>query len=149
MNWKRLFAKPGQLDDQEFREIAEHTVIGHRIVAGVDFPWPQLPEVVRWHHERADGSGYPDQLHLDELPLAARIMGVADSFDAMSSTRPYRNPLAPHRIDEIFRSGAGGQWDPKVVDALFACRGDLEQIRQKGLGVSLVAAVDDMVNKFK
>ena len=78
-----------------------------------------------------------------------RILAVADSFDAMSSTRPYRRPLTPMKIDEIFRGGAGSQWDPRIVDALFTCRGDLEQIRQKGLGVSLVQAVDGMMNKSK
>jgi HD-GYP domain-containing protein (c-di-GMP phosphodiesterase class II) len=87
---KRLFAKPDRLDEEEFREMADHTLVGHRIVAGVDFPWPQLPEVVRWHHERADGTGYPDRLHLDELPLQARIVAVADTFDAMISERPWR-----------------------------------------------------------
>src|SRR5208282_4811584 len=64
---KRLFGKPSSLDAQEFREMADHTVVGHQIVLGVQFPWPNIPEVVRWHHERADGSGYPDGLTSDEL----------------------------------------------------------------------------------
>ena len=60
---KRLFGKPGALDPDEFREMADHTVVGHQIVTGVQFPWPRIPETVRWHHERSDGSGYPDGLH--------------------------------------------------------------------------------------
>jgi HD-GYP domain-containing protein (c-di-GMP phosphodiesterase class II) len=73
--------------------------------------------------------------------MPARILGVADAHDAMSSSRPYRRRLSPDQIDEIFRKGAGTQWDPVVVQALFSCRLDLERIRQKGLGESLRQAV--------
>ena len=93
---------------------------------------------VRHHHESYDGTGYPDKLAVDAIPLEARILAVADSFDAMSSNRPYRKRLSLMQIDEIFRNGRGQQWDPGVVDALFSCRGDLEAIRQKGLGESLI-----------
>ena len=89
---------------------------------------------VRHHHESMDGTGYPDHLCGEEIPLEARILAVADAFDAMSSNRPYRKRLSFMRIDEIFREGRSVQWDPQVVDALFACRGDVEMIRQKGLG---------------
>jgi HD-GYP domain-containing protein (c-di-GMP phosphodiesterase class II) len=97
---------------------------------------------VRHHHESLDGTGYPDHLSGNDIPLEARILAVADAFDAMSSNRPYRKRLSFLRIDDIFRKGRGVQWDPMVVDALFACRGDVEMIRQKGLGESLFGAVE-------
>jgi len=115
---KHLFGKPDRLDEAEFREMADHTVVGHRIVAGVDFPWPQLPEVVRWHHERADGSGYPDQLRLDDLPLQARVVAVADTFDAMISERPWRPALdLGQALSEMVRI-APQKYDVAAVQAL-------------------------------
>ena len=90
----RLFAKPALLDAEESRAMRDHTVVGHQIVSHVQFPWPQIPEIVRWHHERSDGSGYPDGLQGEDTPQAARIMAVADSFDAMTSERPYRERLS-------------------------------------------------------
>ena len=68
---RRLFGKPGALDPEEFREMADHTVVGHQIVSSVQFPWPKIPETVRWHHERGDGTGYPDKLSMNDLPMAA------------------------------------------------------------------------------
>src|SRR5271157_4370554 len=90
---KRLFCKPSSLNPAEFQEMADHTIVGHQIVSQVQFPWPQIPEIVRWHHERGDGSGYPDGLHWDEMPLPVRIVALADTFDAMISERPYRQRL--------------------------------------------------------
>ena len=91
---KYLFSKPGALEPAEFQEIADHTVQGHRIVSTVQFPWPKIPEVVRSHHERADGSGYPDHLHNDEVSTPVKIVAVADTFDAMLSDRPHRKKLS-------------------------------------------------------
>lgn len=136
---KRLFAKPGHLDEQEFREIAEHTVVGHRIVAGVDFPWPQLPEVVRWHHERADGSGYPDQLHIDEMPMAARIIAVADTFDAMTSDRPWRPSLDLGAALSDIVKVAPQKFDPAVVQAL------LIQVRRHAVNPARTHFLDDHI----
>ena len=143
-----VLKKTGPLTPDEYRKIQAHVKIGVNILSDLKKLHHLLPGVAS-HHEAYDGSGYPEARKGEDIPFVARILAVADSFDAMSSTRPYRRPLTPMKIDEIFRGGAGSQWDPRIVDALFACRGDLEQIRQKGLGVSLVAAVDDMVNKFK
>src|SRR6202040_1103949 len=91
---RRLFGKPGALDAAEFREMADHTTVGHQIVSNVQFPWPKIPEAVRWHHERSDGSGYPDHLMMDDVAMPVRIIGLADTFDAMTSERPYREPLS-------------------------------------------------------
>jgi len=90
---KSVSNKASTLKPEEFRLIADHTVIGHQIVSSVRFPWPQIPEVVRSHHERADGSGYPDNLHQDDVTLPVRIIAVADTFDAMTRYRPYRTGL--------------------------------------------------------
>ncbi len=93
----RLLSKSGRLTVQEYQRVMEHPVIGVEILR------PLLPEnhlilsVVRWHHERADGRGTPDGLRGDQTPLAARIVAVADAFDAMTSARPYRAPL---RLDD-------------------------------------------------
>ncbi len=115
---KRLFAKSTTLDPDEFREMADHTVIGHQIVSGVQFPWPRIPDIVRWHHERADGSGYPDGLVMDEVPLPARIIGLADTFDAMTSERPYRDSITlGGTLSEIVRM-TPQKFDPEVVQAL-------------------------------
>ena len=125
---RRLFGKPSALDPEEFREMADHTVVGHQIVSSVQFPWPKIPEIVRWHHERSDGSGYPDALVADELPVPVRIVGLADTFDAMTSTRPYRQPYSVGAaLSELVRM-APQKYDPNVVHAL------LIQMRRDAIG---------------
>lgn len=125
---KRIFGKPAALDEEEFREMADHTVVGHQIVSGVQFPWPQIPEIVRSHHERGDGSGYPDGLHMDDVSLPVRIVGLADTFDAMTSERPYREPLSVGgTLSEIVRL-APQKFDPNAVQGL------LLQLRRDAVG---------------
>jgi putative nucleotidyltransferase with HDIG domain len=125
---RRLFGKPGALDPEEFREMADHTVVGHQIVSSVQFPWPKIPEAVRWHHERSDGSGYPDKLSVDDLSVAVRIIGLADTFDAMTSARPYREPLSVgSALSELVRL-APQKYDPNVVQGL------LIQVRRDAVG---------------
>jgi len=125
---RRLFGKPSALDPEEFREMADHTVVGHQIVSSVQFPWPKVPEIVRWHHERSDGSGYPDALAADELPMPVRIVGLADTFDAMTSIRPYRQPYSVGAaLSELVRM-APQKYDPNVVHAL------LIQMRRDAIG---------------
>ena len=136
-----VLKKSGPLTPEEYRKIQSHVEIGVTILKDLKKLHHLLPGV-RHHHESFDGTGYPDKLSAEAIPLEARILAVADSFDAMSSNRPYRKRLSLMQIDEIFRKGRGQQWDPGVVDALFSCRGDLEAIRQKGLGESLIGAVD-------
>lgn len=133
---KRLFGKTTSLDAEEFREMADHTVVGHRIVSGVQFPWPRIPEIVRWHHERSDGSGYPDKLALEEVPLAVRIVGLADTFDAMISERPYREPMSlGATLSEIVRL-TPLKFDPNVVQAL------LLQVRRDAVGSNRIAFLE-------
>jgi putative nucleotidyltransferase with HDIG domain len=136
-----VLKKPGPLTHEEYRVIQSHVETGVTILKDLKKLSHILP-AVRHHHESVDGKGYPDHLSGDAIPLEARILAVADSFDAMSSDRLYRRRLSSRQIDEIFQKGRGVQWDPQVVDALFACRRDLENIRQKGLGESLIGAVN-------
>ncbi len=125
---RRLFSKPSALDPEEFREMADHTTVGHQIVSTVQFPWPKIPETVRWHHERGDGSGYPDKLGLDDLPIPVRIIAVADSFDAMTSARPYRGPLSVgSALSDLVRL-APQKFDSNVVQGL------LIQVRRDAVG---------------
>ena len=136
---KHLFGKPSALDPDEFRAMADHTVVGHQIVSGIQFPWPKIPEIVRWHHERADGSGYPDGLLMSEVPLAARIIGLADTFDAMTSARPYREPLTVGgTLSEVVRL-APEKYDPNAVQAL------LIQVRRDSVGSNRTSLLNDHV----
>ncbi len=125
---KRLFAKATSLDPEEFREMADHTVVGHQIVSGVQFPWPRIAEIVRWHHERADGSGYPDGLVSEDVAMPVRIIGLADTFDAMTSERPYRERISfGSTLNEIVRL-TPQKFDPAAVQGL------LLQIRRDAVG---------------
>jgi putative nucleotidyltransferase with HDIG domain len=125
---RRLFGKATALDPEEFREMADHTTVGHQIVSSVQFPWPKIPEAVRWHHERSDGSGYPDKLGQEDVPMSVRIVGLADSFDAMTSARPYRGALSVgSALSDLVRLSPL-KFDPNVVQAL------LIQVRRDAVG---------------
>jgi putative nucleotidyltransferase with HDIG domain len=115
---KHIFSKAGALEPVEFREMTDHTVVGHQIVSKVHFPWQGVPEVVRWHHERCDGSGYPDRLRGDEVSLPVKIVAVADTFDAMLSDRPYRKKLSLGEVAAQISWLAPGKLDPDAVQAL-------------------------------
>jgi hypothetical protein len=136
-----VLKKTGPLTPEEYRKIQLHVEIGVTILKDLKKLSHILPGV-RHHHESMDGTGYPDHLSGEDIPIEARILAVADAFDAMSSNRPYRKQLSPTQISKVFQEGRSVQWDSQVIDALFSCRGDLEAIRQKGLGDSLVGAVD-------
>jgi putative nucleotidyltransferase with HDIG domain len=133
---KRLFEKSSKLDAEESREMRDHTIVGHQIVSHVQFPWPQIPEIVRWHHERGDGSGYPDGLHSDETPQAVRIVALADTFDAMTSPRPYREPIPiGTALQELIRM-APQKYDPQALQAL------LIQVRRDAVGSNRLPILD-------
>jgi putative nucleotidyltransferase with HDIG domain len=89
-----ILSKPGPLTREEFAVVQMHPVWGIELLAAVEFPWDIKP-IIRWHHERYDGSGYPDRLRGDEIPLAAQIVGIVDVYDALTTARPYRAPFAP------------------------------------------------------
>ena len=110
-----LLAKPGPLDDQEWRLVREHTLIGERIIAADDGLEP-VARIVRSTHERWDGAGYPDGLAGEDIPLAARIIGICDAYEAMTTTRPYRAALTRDEAVEELRNSAGTQFDPSLVE---------------------------------
>jgi len=141
-----VLKKQGRLTPEEYRQIQSHVRIGMHILSDLKKLSHLLPGVAH-HHEALDGTGYPLGLSGDDIPLVARILAVADAFDAMSSSRPYRRGMTNEQIDAELRKGTGKQWDPHVISALFACRDEIDRIRQKGLGESLQQVVDDTLGR--
>jgi HD-GYP domain-containing protein (c-di-GMP phosphodiesterase class II) len=115
------------LTEAEYEHIKTHSEIGFKILKDIQRLDDVLP-VVLHHHEQWDGKGYPHGLVGQDIPLLARIVAVADSFDAMSSDRPYREGMGDAQLDGILRDGTGKQWDAEVVDAFFRAREDIRQI---------------------
>jgi HD-GYP domain-containing protein (c-di-GMP phosphodiesterase class II) len=113
-----ILEKPGRLTHCEFEEIQRHAVFGARLAASLEDP--ELTAIVRHHHERIDGSGYPDGLRGDRIPLGARIVAVADTFDALTSCRPYREPRSPSEAIRVILDESGVTFDPDVVTAFVA-----------------------------
>jgi diguanylate cyclase (GGDEF)-like protein len=111
-----ILSKPGPLEEREMEFMKQHTLIGERIIAAAPALVP-VARLVRSTHERVDGSGYPDRLTGDEIPLGSRIIAVCDAFQAMIAERPYSTAMRPPRALEELRRGAGTQFDPKVVAA--------------------------------
>ncbi|HQO21488.1 MAG TPA: HD-GYP domain-containing protein, partial [Spirochaetota bacterium] len=114
-----ILSKPGKLSDIEFSLIKNHPQSGYEILKNIEFPWP-VAMIVRQHHERLDGSGYPDGIKSDEILIESKILAVADVVEAMASHRPYRASLGIHAaIDEIIKN-KGKYYDPDVVNACVA-----------------------------
>ncbi|HPP53856.1 MAG TPA: HD domain-containing protein, partial [Thermoguttaceae bacterium] len=122
-----VLRKPEKLTPEEYEHIKQHVRIGHRILQDLKKLDNVLP-IILYHHEAWDGSGYPDQLPREENPMGARIIAVADAFDAMSSDRPYRKGMPIEKIETILQAGAGRQWDPQVVEAFFQAKQDILEI---------------------
>ncbi len=109
-----VLCKPGKLTKEEFDAIKQHPRIGHDILEGI----PQLADIlpgVLWHHERWDGRGYPDGLSGEETPLIARILSIADTFDAMSSNRSYRSALSRDKVLAEITNVGGSQLDAELA----------------------------------
>jgi len=136
-----VLGKPGPLTPEEFEHIKQHVTIGYKILADLRPIRSLLPGVL-YHHERYDGKGYPDGLAGESIPLLARILAVADSYDAMSTARPYREAMPCRRVEEVLLQGGGTQWDQRVIDAFARCRQRIHAIRQRGVGESLCQAID-------
>jgi putative two-component system response regulator len=110
-----ILSKPGQLSPLEYELIKNHVQAGYDILKQIEFPWP-LADIILQHHERMDGSGYPNGLKGDEIMLAARILSVSDVFETIASHRPYRPSLGlPHALNEL-RENRGKLYDKQVVD---------------------------------
>ena len=112
---REVLAKPGRLTDEEFAIVKKHPVDGAAMVA--EMGDPEITAMVRHHHERLDGTGYPDGLAADDIPLGARIIAVADTFDAMTSGRPYRAACKHKKALDVLSQEAGTRLDPVAVAA--------------------------------
>jgi putative nucleotidyltransferase with HDIG domain len=114
-----LLEKPGPLTLEERRQMEEHPAVGERILANVE-NYAEIARIVRHHHERVDGNGYPDSLISDDIPLISRILAVADAYDAMTSDRPYREAM-PSRVARLrVAQAVDSQFDTTVVAAFEA-----------------------------
>jgi diguanylate cyclase (GGDEF)-like protein/putative nucleotidyltransferase with HDIG domain len=111
-----ILNKPGPLTTAEFDKMKVHTIVGAEILERVGFPYPVVP-VVRHHHERWDGRGYPDGLKGEQIPITARILAVCDCFDAVREDRQYRKAMTREQALQILREGSGTVFDPKVISA--------------------------------
>jgi putative two-component system response regulator len=128
----RILLKPGRLNEDEWEIMKRHTVIGAEILRGSDAEFIQLAEVIALtHHEKWDGSGYPEGLRGVDIPLAGRIVANADVFDAVTSKRPYKEPFSLEKSFKIIKQGRGSHFDPDVVDAFFAVQDEILSIKEK------------------
>jgi len=132
-----LLEKPGALTLDERRQMEQHSVIGERILQNVD-DYSEIAEIVRHHHERVDGLGYPDQLERDAIPLLARIIAVADAYNAMTSARPYRDAM-PSRVARLrLAQAVEAQFDTSVVAAFEAILAGATEDYRAGRGPAFV-----------
>lgn len=120
--------KAGSLTAEEFRQITEHPALGEAMLSPLARESPAVLRIVRSHHERMDGRGFPDGLAGTTIPIEARIVSVADAFDAMTTRRPYRNPLTPVAAAGELQRVSGSQLDPDVVDAFLSAFPDLSAL---------------------
>ena len=131
-----ILNKPSKLSEEEFSIIKEHTIIGANILKNISLI-DHVQEIVRNHHERYDGNGYPDGLKGKEIPLHARIVAVADSYDAMSFQRIYRNQLPPEKIIQELENNKGTQFDPEITDIfLKLLREDRIHVKEDHLSIT-------------
>jgi HD-GYP domain-containing protein (c-di-GMP phosphodiesterase class II) len=114
-----ILSKPGKLNAVEFELIKGHVQAGYDVLKDINFPWP-IAQIVLQHHERLDGSGYPQGIKGEAILLEARILSVADVVEAMASHRPYRAMLGVDVALNEITSKRGSQFDPQVVDACVA-----------------------------
>jgi HD-GYP domain-containing protein (c-di-GMP phosphodiesterase class II) len=122
---EQILGKPGKLTEEEYDIVKEHPGTGEKIVASLEF-LGIAKSAIRHHHERYDGKGYPDGLKGEDIPLGARIIAVADTFDAMTSNRPYRPAFPVKEATEELKKVKGTQLDPEVAEAFLTILGSEE-----------------------
>ena len=131
--------KPGRLTESEYKHVSTHPSIGVKILQFL-IKENDVIEIIKHHHEFYNGKGLPDGLRMEKIPIGSRILAVADTFDAMTSTRPYRNALSPETAYKELERCKGTQFDPDVVDAFFRCREKVERIisgKEIPLGIAI------------
>jgi diguanylate cyclase (GGDEF)-like protein/putative nucleotidyltransferase with HDIG domain len=114
---EQILSKPGRLTPEEFEKMKIHPIVGADILARVQFPYPVVP-IVRSHHEKWNGTGYPDALAGEAIPIGARILSVVDCFDALTSERPYRREVLPEEAMAHLKAESGRSYDPRVVECI-------------------------------
>jgi len=114
---EHILSKPGRLTPEEFEKMKIHPIVGAEILDRVQFPYPVVP-IVRSHHEKWDGTGYPNGLKAESIPVGARILSAVDCFDALASERPYRKALTPQESMSTLMTEKGRSFDPRVVDIM-------------------------------
>jgi putative two-component system response regulator len=128
----RILTKPSKLDTVEWEIMKQHTVIGTNILKGSDAEFIKMGETIALHHhEKWDGSGYPDNLKGAEIPIVSRIATIADVFDALTSKRHYKEPFSVEKSLAIVWEGRGCHFDPEVVDAFFAIKDEILTIKKQ------------------
>jgi putative two-component system response regulator len=130
-----VLQKEGKLNDEEMSDMRKHPEVGAHMIKDIPYLASATPMVL-YHHERWDGGGYPEGLSGEEIPLGARLLAVADAFDAMTSNRPYRNALSAEVAYQEILNCSGTQFDPEVVEAMKICweSGQIEEILNQGNG---------------
>jgi putative nucleotidyltransferase with HDIG domain len=126
---EHILNKPDKLTAAEFETMKQHSRIGAEILSSIEFPFPVVP-IVRHHHENWDGSGYPDGLRGEHIPIGARILAVVDCFDALTSDRPYRRAFSSDKALSIICERRGAMYDPAVVDVLLRVSGEIAREQQ-------------------
>lgn len=132
-----IINKPGRLTDDEFLKIKEHPVIGGRILENIQ-KMPELASGAKWHHERFDGSGYPDKLKGTDIPEPARIIAVADAYDAMTSNRSYRIMLSQEKVRSEIKKGMGTQFDPHFAEVMLKMIDEDKEYKMRDCAAELV-----------
>jgi putative two-component system response regulator len=126
-----ILLKPGVLNEDEWEVMKTHSLIGSQILSGSDSDILKMgEEIALTHHERWDGGGYPHHLAGEQIPITGRIVAVADVFDALTSRRPYRDPLPDEKATALVRDGADSQFDPRIVDAFLSLGDEVAEIRE-------------------
>jgi putative two-component system response regulator len=125
-----ILKKPGKLDDDEWTVMRSHSAIGHAILSVSGAPvFALAAEIARYHHERWDGGGYPENLQGEAIPESARIVAIADVFDALTMKRPYKDPW-PVEVAMDYIASSKGHFEPRLAEAFLALRDDVARIKE-------------------
>ena len=143
---EHIISKPGKLTPEEFEKMKIHPIVGAEIVGRMKLPYPAVP-IIRSHHEKWDGTGYPDGLAGEAIPMGARILAAVDYLDALASDRPYRRALGLQEAMEKVREGSGSCFDPKIVEVLGRRYGELDEIAQAALNEQAPLSTGEKVER--